>query len=160
MSSATVTIPVRSEIDVFAARAAIKRLALDMQLPSVAVHEVLIVTSELAWNLVKHAGGGVIEMYGVDHAEHGPGVRIRAHDNGPPFHDLEMAVRDGWDDYGPIDPMLLLRRGGLGGGLGAVIRLTDSFAYEARNDGKHIEVIRYGRRPKRIRPSQGPPPGI
>lgn len=155
-----VIIQVRSDIDVFAARAAAKRIALEMQLPSTAVHELVIVTSELAWNLVKHAGGGVIEVQGVDHDAHGPGVRIRAGDHAPPFRDLKMAIRDGWDDCGPIDPGLILSRGGLGGGLGAVVRLTDSFAYEAREDGKHIEVIRYGRRPKRPRPSQGPPAGV
>ena len=70
-----------------------------------------------------------------------------ARDFGRPFHDLKMALRDGYDDRGPIDPMHMLRRGGIGGGLGAVIRLSHSFRVDTLPDGKEIEVVRYLKRP-------------
>jgi anti-sigma regulatory factor (Ser/Thr protein kinase) len=74
---------------------------------------------------------------------------VIARDVGPPFHDLELALRDGYNDRGPIDPATLLRRGGLGTGLGAVQRLTDSLDVIYVSGGKAIEVVRYLKRPRR-----------
>jgi anti-sigma regulatory factor (Ser/Thr protein kinase) len=77
----------------------------------------------------------------------GIGIRIVARDVGPPFHDLETAMRDGHGDRGPVDPSQMLRRGGLASGLGAVARFTDSFEYQTEVGGKTITVVRYLRRP-------------
>jgi hypothetical protein len=54
-----------------------------------------------------------------------------------------MAMLDGCDDQGPIDPMELLHRKGIGGGLGAVLRLTHSLVVHPFADGKEIVVERY-----------------
>jgi hypothetical protein len=59
-----------------------------------------------------------------------------------------MALQDGCDDRGPIDPAHLLKRGGLGIGLGAVVRLMDSLQVEQDKDGKQIRAVRYLRRPR------------
>jgi hypothetical protein len=59
---------------------------------------------------------------------------------------LATALQDGCDDRGPIDPMQLLTRQGIGGGLGAVLRLTHHFKVEPLADGKEIIVERYLRR--------------
>ena len=64
---------------------------------------------------------------------------VEAHDVGPPIRDLQLAMIDGNDDQGPIDPALILRRGGLGTGLGAVARLADRIEYrEVAGGGKTI----------------------
>ncbi len=63
-----------------------------------------------------------------------------ARDIGPPIHNLELAMQDGCDDRGPIDPALALRRGGLGTGLGAVLRFADLFEYQQEETGKSITV--------------------
>ena len=65
-----------------------------------------------------------------------------------------MAIQDGYDDRGPLDPAKLFKRRGIGGGLGAVIRFTDSFRCEPAEDGsgKTVIVIRYRKRPKRRSP--------
>ena len=86
---------------------------------------------------------GVMPEHGVEDAQHGRGLLIIAHDEGPPFHDLSLALRDGWNDRGPIDPVALFKRGGLGAGLGAIVRLTDSFEVRSRPKGKEIRVVRY-----------------
>jgi hypothetical protein len=51
-----------------------------------------------------------------------------------------MATTDHHDDRGPIDPSLLLHRGGLGTGLGAVLRLSDRFEYRELEEGKEIRA--------------------
>lgn len=147
-------VQIRADVDVFAAREAVRGVCRSHGVPLLATHELSIVASELAWNVLKHGGGGVIRVDPVDDPEHGAGVRIVAIDQGPPIRDLQNALRDGWDDIGPIDPALLLRRGGIGGGLGAVLRLTDSFNYEVTDGTKRIEAIRFIRRPRRQPPTR------
>jgi anti-sigma regulatory factor (Ser/Thr protein kinase) len=70
-------------------------------------------------------------------------VEVVARDQGPPFRDLGIALRDGCDDRGPIDAALLGRRQGLGSGLGAVARFTHALSVEAEPNGKRIIVTRY-----------------
>ena len=66
-----------------------------------------------------------------------------AEDEGPPFHDFALAMRDGYDDRGPIDPCASFRRRGLGAGLGAVARFSDEMGLEPLERGKRVWVIRY-----------------
>jgi hypothetical protein len=42
-----------------------------------------------------------------------------------------------------------LRRRGIGGGLGAIWRMTDVFEYQLAPDGKSVRVIRFLTRPRR-----------
>jgi anti-sigma regulatory factor (Ser/Thr protein kinase) len=111
--------------------------------------ELAIVVSELTSNILKYGVRGSIDLAAVEDTAIGAGIAIVARDVGPPFRNVELALKDGYDDCGPIDPGSLLRRGGLGAGLGAVLRLTDSFevAYEA--GAKAIRVVRYLQRPRR-----------
>lgn len=148
-------IALRIDTDVLAAREAVRHMAHSVGMPPLTVHEMCIVASELAWNVIKHGGGGHIHFEPVDDADRGVGLRIVTFDAGPPIRNMEMALRDGWDDQGPIDPATLLRRGGIGGGLGAVARLTDVLRHEPLHGGKRIEAVRYLRRP-----STRPRPGV
>lgn len=104
--------------------------------------ELAIVVSELASNILKYGVRGSIEMEPwVD--SRGEGLLIVATDYGPPFNDLVMALKDGHDDRGPIDPARVLSRRGIGGGLGAIVRLTHEFFVQHEATGKRIEVKRY-----------------
>jgi hypothetical protein len=74
---------------------------------------------------------------------------VIARDIGPPFADLALAMTDGCSDRGPIDPVELIHRKGIGAGLGAIARLSDSFEVLPGVGEKRICVVRYLQRPKR-----------
>jgi anti-sigma regulatory factor (Ser/Thr protein kinase) len=104
--------------------------------------EIAIVASELTSNILKYGLRGSVEIESVTDSG-GTGVTLIAHDCGPPFRNLETAKLDGHDDAGPIDPLHMLKRRGIGGGLGAVVRLTNSFRVETKPNGKSVHVVRY-----------------
>lgn len=98
--------------------------------------ELAIVVSELASNIVKHGVRGEIRLIWNPETPPQGEIAIEARDIGPPIHDLQLAMIDGYDDRGPIDPALILRRGGLGTGLGAAARLADRLEYREEPGGK------------------------
>jgi anti-sigma regulatory factor (Ser/Thr protein kinase) len=143
--------PVRIAIDadVLGARSAVRRCAQGLGFAAKEVAELVIVVSELASNILKHAGRGSIVVEAVNDPRNGAGIRITAADTGPAFRDLGMALRDGCCDAGPILPERLLGRKGIGSGLGAVVRFTDTFECDELPVGKRIHVVRFRRRPRR-----------
>jgi len=143
---------VRDPIDAYVARRMVRDEARRVGFDRTSSQELEIVVSELASNIVKYGTSGSLEIEPIDDPEYGRGLAIVAEDAGPPFRNLDLAMRDGYDDSGPIDPSLLLRRRGIGAGLGAVLRLTDSFVVEQDPaQHKRIRVRRYLKRPKRPR---------
>ena len=138
---------IRERLDVFEPRRLIRSAAAEVGFRHSCCLELAIVVSELVWNVVKYGIEGSIEFERLDDGESGPGLVIRATDIGPRFQNIELAVQDGYDDRGPIDPGSMLRRGGLGTGLGAVLRLSDSFAVDYAIDSKTITVKRFVKRP-------------
>lgn len=81
---------------------------------------VAIVATELATNLIKHAGGGEIAISPFDDAE-GTGLELLALDKGPGIVDLNRALTDGHSTSGTA-----------GSGLGAIRRCADVFAVSSR----------------------------
>ncbi len=140
-------VAVRESLDVFLARWAVQRVAALIGFDKNAAAELAIAVSELSTNILKYGVRGEISMARVEDARHGTGIEILAEDEGPPLADLEIALRDGWGDKGPIDPAQL-KRGGIGAGLGAIRRLTDAFEYQPGTPRKSFRVTRYLRRPK------------
>jgi anti-sigma regulatory factor (Ser/Thr protein kinase) len=140
---------VREALDVYALREAVSKLALELGFQRRERAELLIVVSELCSNIVKYGVRGSLELERHIDVVQGVGISITASDIGPAFHDLKLALMDGYDDRGPIDPGALMKRGGLGIGLGAVRRLTDFLTVEYNSEGKSIRVLRYLRRPPR-----------
>jgi anti-sigma regulatory factor (Ser/Thr protein kinase) len=145
---------VRDPIDVFNVQRCIVAEATGVGFPRRACTELAIVGSELTSNILKYGVRGSIEISRVEDAN-GRGLSLVANDAGPPFRDLESALKDGWDDQGPIDPLHMHRRKGIGGGLGAIVRLSHSFRVEPATSGapgKRIHVVRYLTAP---RPAMG-----
>ena len=96
--------------------------------------EVTIAVSELATNLVRHAGGGHIEI-GLA-SEPDRGLTIVASDSGPGIADVSSAISDGYSRGRQLSadvPHGL--RESLGSGLGAVERFTDELRIEAQEGG-------------------------
>jgi anti-sigma regulatory factor (Ser/Thr protein kinase) len=147
-SSSVISVAV--DVDVHRARYAVRQQAERLRFESRHVVELQIVVSELATNIIKYGVRGKIAIDEVHDPQREEGLRLVASDVGPPFHDLTMALQDGCGDRGPLDPDRPYPRKGIGAGLGAVVRLTDSFECQQYDGGKDIIVVKY-RRPKRRR---------
>jgi anti-sigma regulatory factor (Ser/Thr protein kinase) len=78
---------------------------------------VAIVATEMATNLVKHAGRGHILVQRLARP-HRPGLRVISADKGPGVADVSLALLDGHSTAGSM-----------GSGLGAIQRLSDSFDF-------------------------------
>jgi len=76
---------------------------------------VSIVVTELATNLLKHAGGGEIILRTIQ-TEDQPGIEILSLDKGPGIRDINECLRDGYSTVGSP-----------GTGLGAIHRLSSFF---------------------------------
>jgi anti-sigma regulatory factor (Ser/Thr protein kinase) len=122
-------------------------LALEIGFDRRACVEIAIATSELAVNIAKYGVRGHVTLERVDDPQKGPGIAILASDAGPPFHDFAMALKDGFDDEGPLEPGKMLGRHGLGAGLGAVARFTHELGWEPTAEGKIVRAVRYMNRP-------------
>ena len=124
----------RSDAVVAASQA--RRFALRFGMPVRRATELAIVVSELASNIVKHGVRGEIRLIHDPAVAPQGEITVEARDVGPPIRDLQLAMTDGYDDRGPIDPALILRRGGLGTGLGAIFRLADGVEHREEEGGK------------------------
>lgn len=136
--------------DVLTVQRAARDLARDQGFSERDAIELSIVASELATNIVKYGVRGSVRLDAIDDPEKGAGVRLVAFDRGPPFNNFDMALRDGCDDKGPLDPATLHNRGGIGAGLGAVARLSDEIGWAPTRDGKEVWALRFAKRPRRI----------
>lgn len=134
---------VREPIDVFEVRRRARALSGDLGFTRQACLELELVVSELATNILKYGVRGSIVLRPIHDPARGGGFEIVARDEGPPFRDVSCALRDGHDDSGPISVTDLVRRGGLGTGLGAVLRMTDHLHVEPDPPGKRVVVRRY-----------------
>ena len=134
---------IERELDVFAARRAVRDAADAIGFGRRAREELAIVVSELATNILKYGVRGEIRLESIDDAGRGRGLRITACDVGPPIEDFATALVDGCAARGPIAPDELAGRRGIGGGLGAVQRLSDSLEYLPDEHGKRIRAVRF-----------------
>lgn len=135
--------PVRALGDVLIARKRAQELAQEFGFASRRATELAIAVSELGTNIVKYGIHGEVGLVLDPEIGERGGIRVIARDVGPPIRNLELALQDGCDDTGPIDPARVLRRGGLGTGLGAVLRFADLFEYQQGDGGKAITVTFY-----------------
>lgn len=114
-----IRVPVREEVDVSVARRRARELALREGFREGRAAAVATAVSELAWNIVRHAGAGEVLLEVV--TERGRrAVVVVARDGHPGIADLEAAMRDGHST-----------RGGLGMGLPSARRLSDEFTIDS-----------------------------
>jgi len=113
-------IPVREASQVGQARREAAEFARLAGLDSAQQGRIALVATELATNLVKHAGGGVLA---VDHFadRDGHGIELLALDSGPGIGDIDRSLADGYSTAGSA-----------GTGLGAISRQSDRFAMFSR----------------------------
>jgi anti-sigma regulatory factor (Ser/Thr protein kinase) len=135
--------PIEQRTDALFARQRAQDLARELGFGTRRSTEIAIAVSELATNIVKYGIRGEVALIADPQGGRPGEIRIVARDIGPPIRNLELALQDGCDDTGPIDPTLVLHRGGLGTGLGAVLRFADLFEYQQNESGKAITVTFY-----------------
>jgi len=96
--------------------------------------EIVLAVSELASNLVRHAGGGMVILTPLSN-DGRSGIQIESVDKEPGIPDIERAMTDGFSTVGS-----------LGYGLGTVNRLMDELDIESQpGAGTHIVCRRWVR---------------
>ena len=115
MRSPQCQVPIPDTSAVGAARRAGARLAAEAGFDETDAGRVAIAVTELATNIVRHAGRGelLLQLVGAPSAQR---VELIAIDRGPGMADPERCLRDGYSTSGTS-----------GSGLGAVRRLADEF---------------------------------
>lgn len=96
-------------------RRAAQRLAQTCDFDDTAAGRVALLATELATNLVRHAGGGELLLQALGQ-DAGTRIELLAIDRGPGMADVQQCLRDGYSTAG-----------GMGAGLGAVARLSNTF---------------------------------
>ncbi len=117
-----VRVPITTDADLVTARAEGRAMAERLGFPRPDPTLIATAISEVARNIVVHAGRGEIVLWPFDDADRF-GVVVVARDEGPGIRDVDAALRD---DYSG--------RGGLGLGLPGARRLMDDFDLESDAD--------------------------
>ncbi|HEX5206854.1 MAG TPA: ATP-binding protein [Steroidobacteraceae bacterium] len=129
-----VTMRIADPVDIRIAEDAARRLSASVGFSAGDCEEVALAVTELASNLIRHAGGGTLSLEPTSR-EARQGIQIESADSGPGFEDFERALTDGFST---------LRS--LGTGLGAVNRLMDELEYSPGGSaGAHIVCRRWVR---------------
>jgi serine/threonine-protein kinase RsbT len=117
-----VRVPITTDADLVTARAEGRAMAEQLGFPRPDPTLIATAISEVARNIVVHAGRGEIVLRPFDDPDRF-GVVVIARDEGPGIRDVDAALRD---DYSG--------RGGLGLGLPGARRLMDDFDVESDAD--------------------------
>jgi serine/threonine-protein kinase RsbT len=125
-----VSVPVSTVDDIIAARRMGRRIAARAGQSIGEVTEVATAISEIARNIVVHAGRGVMEIRIIEDRSR-RGVKVTATDRGPGIDDVDRALRDGFTTGT-----------GLGLGLPGARRLMDELVV-ASDPGRGTEITMY-----------------
>jgi serine/threonine-protein kinase RsbT len=124
----SVRVPIREESDVVMARKHARDLAGRGGLSDIATHALATAISEIARNIVVHAGAGELVLRVADEAGR-RGIIVVARDHGPGIEEPEQAMQDGYSTAHS-----------LGLGLASARRLVDEFELVSRA-GRGTTVI-------------------
>lgn len=125
------SIDLRSENDIYLVASFLKRLTAPLKMDNLAETLVLVSSSELAWNVIKHAQKGVCKISFVPEKE---ALELLFIDSGPGIGDIDKALKDGYSTM----------EGSLGIGLGAVSRAVDKMEFlKSDESGTEIRITKY-----------------
>lgn len=119
---------VTGESDIAWTRQVVRELGTQQALPEARIAALATAVSEIARNIVVHAGSGEVSFCAIAHGER-RGVFVVARDDGPGIPDIALAMQDGYSTKG----------GGLGAGLPGAQRLVDEFNITS-TPGKGVTV--------------------
>jgi serine/threonine-protein kinase RsbT len=120
--------------DVILARQKVRQFAQDIGFSMLDQTRLITAVSELARNIVVHAGGaGSMTAWYAETTSGQKGVRILFADKGPGIPDVDLALREGFSTAGS-----------LGLGLNGAKRLVDDFEISTgTGDGTSITIIKW-----------------
>src|SRR5262245_4431572 len=128
----TDTLVVTTSDDIVRVRQEVRRQAVAIGLSLVDQTKVVTAASELARNLLDHAGGGSVQVELIEEPDR-RGVRLTFEDRGPGIPDIEKALTDGYTTGK-----------GLGLGLGGARRLSNEFRSATKvGEGTRITIARW-----------------
>jgi serine/threonine-protein kinase RsbT len=126
------TLAVSRSEDVVLVRSKTRDWAISLGFSIVEQTKMVTAASELARNLVVHAGGGTVRLETVN-SEQRRGLRLTFEDRGPGIADIQQALRDGFSS-----------NGGLGLGLSGSKRLVNEFDISSTpGKGTRICILRW-----------------
>ena len=136
MTLEQINLPIHTTADVERAHQLVRAFSRDAGLSGRDVDELVLATSEIARNLLKHtnSGGSVSISRGEVNGEQV--VQIDIQDSGPGIPDIGLALQEGYTTGS-----------GLGSGLSAARRNVDTFTIESSAEGTTVRLH------KRIKPS-------
>lgn len=118
MQEPPICIHVTCESDIADAARQARQRATVLGFATVQSHYIATAASELAANLLIHAGGGVFQMSRLSDR---PGLEMVTTDRGPGIADIDLAMQEGYSTAG-----------GLGCGLPGVQRLMDEMVIDSQ----------------------------
>lgn len=124
---------ITSSEDVAVIRHKVRQCTIGLRFSLVEQTKMITACSELARNIIQHAGGrGSATIECLDSGGR-RGIRVTFSDEGPGIADLELAMRDGYTTGG-----------GLGMGLGGAKRLCNEFSIESKlGQGTRVVIARW-----------------
>jgi serine/threonine-protein kinase RsbT len=126
--------PIKVEDDVVVVRRRVRDLAHQRGLDSFATAAITTAASELARNVLTHAGHGVVVIEQVDNGMR-KGIRLVFRDEGPGIENIDRALAGGFSTAKS-----------LGLGLSGSKRLVDEFEIEsAAGRGTSVTVVKWAR---------------
>lgn len=118
--------------DVVRVRQEVRTQAVAARFTLVDQTKIVTAASELARNLLDHAGGGTVLLENIANGTTS-GVRLTFEDRGPGIPDIEKALSDGFTTGK-----------GLGLGLGGARRLSNEFTIDSRvGEGTRVVIARW-----------------
>ena len=126
--------PILSDMDVAAARIAVRDLARQIELTVLDLTKVMTAASELARNALIHGGGGTMQLQVVSQGDR-RGLRATFSDRGPGIPEVDLAMQDGYTSGS-----------GMGIGLPGAKRLVNEFALATEpGGGTSVTILRWQR---------------
>ncbi|NTU43336.1 MAG: anti-sigma regulatory factor, partial [Nitrospirales bacterium] len=118
--------------DVIIARQIVRKAADEIGMRMLDETRLVTAVSELARNIVVHAGDGIVSVY-LARADQRQGIKVVFADKGPGMMDIEQAMEEGFSTVGS-----------LGLGLKGASRLVDDFHIQsAPGQGTTVEITQW-----------------
>jgi serine/threonine-protein kinase RsbT len=128
-------VAIRAERDIVTARQSVREASKRLGFSVIDTTRVVTAASELARNILKYAGTGVMRWRLLE-KDAPPGIELCFEDQGPGIPDIEQALLEGYSSAG-----------GLGMGLPGAKRLVDEMEITSAADkGTRVLVRKWGRR--------------